>query len=410
MRRALERDGSRTALVVFCQHGITDPLTGPLMLDYVRRAQRATDGFDVLFITEEPPGASVPSGLAAELLAERIRWMPLRYDVRGRQWAQRIGNVWRMLRATRSFTRGRDRRWLLGYLSYGGSYAIIASMLGMGLCCVVCFEPHSRYMTEMGIWPQGALRTRVTAWLERLQMKRSRAMVVPTRAVRELVLRYRADQGIVLQGITIDTRKARFDAEARASLRRKHRWEEEIVMVYVGKFGGIYHSIDAYVRFMQQVAAADAEIRFLIISHQPELDRFPGHEAFAGIADRVVLHPPVPSEELHRYLSAADVGVVAIPPTPSQAYRTPVKSAHYWAAGLPIVIPRGVSDDGTVAEDERVGVVVPDLPVDDAREFTSRVRDLFSEGPDALRERCMATALRHRDTGNMVRELVRLLS
>ncbi|MBK8499399.1 MAG: hypothetical protein IPL52_11440, partial [Flavobacteriales bacterium] len=332
MHRARERDGSRTALVVFCQHGITDPLTGPLMLDYVRRVQQVTDGFHAVH-HRRPPGAIVPSDLHAELMVERIRWMPLRYDVGGRQWAQRIGNLWRMLRATRSFVRDHERRWLLGYLSYGGSYAIIASMLGMGPCAVVCFEPHSRYMTEMGIWPHGALRTRVTSWLERLQMKHSRALVVPTRAVQDLVLRYRANEGLVLQGITIDTRRACFDAEARASLRREHRWEEEIVLVYVGKFGGIYHSIDDYLRFAQQVAMADAGMRFFIISQQAELDRLRAHHAFASIADRIVLQPPVPSTELHRYLSAADVGVVAIPPSPSQAYRTPVKSAHYWAAG-----------------------------------------------------------------------------
>ncbi len=89
--------------------------------------------------------------------------------------------------------------------------------------------------------------------------------------------------------------------------------------------------------------------------------RIRAHNAYPALQRYLVLQPPVPPAILHQYLSAGDLGVVAIPPTPSQVFRTPVKSAHYWAAGLPLVIPAGVSDDADIAAIEGVGIVVPDI-------------------------------------------------
>lgn len=400
----------RKGLVVFCQHGIGDHLTAPLMLDYIIRLQQQIDRFDVLFITEEAPGSPVPEGIEERLRAHRMQWLPLRYDVRGRQWLQRIRNMWRMLWATRSFMRAHRRGWLLGFLSYGGSYAVLASRLGLGPSVTVNFEPHSRYMTEMGNWAPGALRTRVTAWLERMQMKHCAAMVLPTSAGRDLALSYNASGNFTLQGVTIDARKALFDPVSRAASRSRYGWNDEIVLVYVGKFDGIYHSIDEMMRFMQQVVATDAGMRFLVISQQAELDRLRAHSSFSLIAGSIVLQPPVQPDELHKHLSAADIGIVAIPNTPAQVFRSPLKSAHYWAAGLPLVIPEIVADDARLAREEDVGIVVNDLPVADAAAFCASVRSLLTADRHAVRERCMSTALRHRDTSNMVNELKRILT
>ena len=400
----------RSGLVVFCQHGIADPLVGPLMLDYVLRLQRTAPTRDVLFFTEEPKDATVPTGIADVLAAARVQWLPLSYDVRGSQWWQRFRNLWRMLNTVRRFRRTHKNTWLLGYLSYGGSYAIIASMLGMGPCLVVCFEPHSRYMVELGIWGPRSMRKLVTGWLERVQMRCSAAIIVPTSAVRDLVAQQRKRAHVILQGITIDVDAARFDPAARTRIRDRFGWVDEAVLVYVGKFGGIYHTVDAYVRFMAAVAVADPLIRFLIITQEVSIELLRSHASFAALADRVVLQPPVPPADLHQFLSAADLGVVAVPPAPSQAFRTPVKSAHYWAAGLPLVIPQGVSDDALIAAADRVGIVVNDLPVNDTSGFVRDLRSLLAGDRQALRERCMAIAFKYRDTPNMVHEIKKIIS
>ncbi len=406
---AEERRKARSA-VVYCTHGIADPLVAPLMLDYLVRLQQEGAFHAVLLFTEEPPGASVPSWAAALLKDARISWCPMHYDVRGWQWWQRARNLLRMLLSALRFRIRQGKCWQLGYLSFGGAYAIIATMLGLGPCLVVCFEPHSRYMTDLGIWPKDSLKARVVAWTERLQMRRSAALIAPTTAVLEYVRAHGAQGRLALQAITIDTEEAACDQPSRQVLRAQlgigaDAW----VVAYVGKFAGIYHTVDQYMAFIGALAAEDAALHFLIITQQEELARIQEHPLAIPLAGRLHLLPPVPPEELSKHLSAADTGVVAIPPTPGQAFRTPVKTAHYWSAGLPIIIPFGVSDDHRIAVQEDTGTAVKDLVPGEAPAVVAAINRWRAGGRETLRERCIRCARQYRDTGAMVRVLHDLL-
>lgn len=400
---------SAPGLVVFCTHGLGDPLVAPLMLEYLLRLQHEGAFGRVLLFTEEPPGAAVPAWAESALAGARIDWVPLRYDVRGRQWSQRAGNLLRMIAGAAGFVRRHGRSWMVGYLSFGGAYAMAASLLGLGRCMVVCFEPHSRYMRDLGIWGLRSMKALLVGWTERQLMRWSDALVVPTTAVRDLVLRHRPRGEVRLQGISIDTAKAAFDADARASIRADLGFADRQVLLYVGKFGGIYHGTDAFMRFIAALADRDQRLAFRIITHPADADAIRRHPLHAALADRMALSGPVPAEELHRHLSAADAGIVAIPPTPSQVFRTPVKTAHYWAAGLPIIIPRGVSDDHHIAEQEDVGVAVEDLVPSEAGPVLAALQRWREEDPHAVRERCMQAAKSHRDAAAMTAVLRGLL-
>lgn len=397
-------------MVVYCTHGLADPLVGPLMLDYVIRLQRNDGGRDVLFFTEEPPDASVPAGIKEQLDAARIEWVPLRYDVRGWQWMQKLRNVIGSLRRTRSFVRGYRERWLVGYLSFGGTYAMLAALLGMGRAATVCFEPHSQYMVELGIWGRFSPKTFLMRWFERLQMRRCAVLVVPTTAVGELVHQQGPKGRVETQAIAIDIDRCSFDAAARSSVRARHGLQDTIVLAYVGKFGGIYHSVNDYLRFMDRALQGDPTLRFMVITQVAEIERIRSHALYPSLRDHLLLHPPVPAAELHRFLSAADFGVIAIPPTPSQRFRTPVKTAHYWAAGLPIIIPRGVSDDHWIAEKEGIGIVIGDLPTIEPKGFNEAIATFMALDPGERRQRCIAAARKYRDTVVMEALLRRLLN
>ena len=394
--------GKAKGLVVLCSHPLRDALVGPLMLDYVLKLQRAGGGQDVLLVTEESGSPELEPGLAAQFRELRITWSPLVYRIEGRQWIQKMANGLRTLRRVMVFLRGRPQRHILGYLSYAGTYATLLGMLGLGRTITVCFEPHSLYMLEMGIWPKRGLKYKVVGWLERLQMRRQDVLVVPTTAVREHALRHGRTKAIHLQGITIDVLGARHDPKARERLRTAQGWHGHTVIAYVGKFGGIYHSLDQYVRFMLRLLAADPGLRFLVITQHEWVQALEAHEEARTIRDRIVVVPPVPPAELPGWLSAADLGVIAVPPTPSQAFRTPVKSAYYWAAGLPIIVPKGVSDDHLIAAREDVGVVVKDLPDVDGEEVVRACHRYRAMDAAELRARCQGVAMAQRDTGRMV--------
>lgn len=397
-------------MVVFCTHGITDPLVASLMLDYVLRMQAAAADRDVLLFTEEPPGATEPAGLKERLTRASIVWVPLRYDVKGAQWSQKIRSLCRMYRRVCAFRRKHSDPWLVGFLVYGGAYAVLMKRIGLGRSASVCFEPHSRYMVELGVWGRRSLKSLTIGWLERMQARHADVVLAPTSAVHAEVMKHAPRGRVLQQAITIDVGSARFDADARERVREVHGLQQSTVLVYAGKFGGIYYSTSAYLRFIALTTAVDATLRFLIISAKDDLDAIRRDPLYSEVAHHLVLHGPVPSTELRDLLSASDFGVVSVPPTPSQAFRTPVKTAHYWAAGLPLIIPEGVSDDWRIARDERLGIVVSGLPDLDPAAFQRAMEDFLSEDREELRTRCIDAARRYRDTGKMVQLLNDILT
>lgn len=391
--------------MVLCAHGINDPLVSTLMLDYILRIQEESPIGRIMLVTEEPRGARADADVVSRMERAGIQWAPLRYDVRGAQMLQKTLNLWRLLWRAWRFVAGGRERVVVGFLSFAGSYASVLRSTGFTRSVIVNFEPHSRYMVEMGVWRKGGLKERLARWFERRQVLNADVIVAPSSAVGTYVRQLGCTARVLDQGVTIDVRSnLRRETEGRA-LRVRLGIADRRVLVYAGKFNGIYHGEAEYVSFMARGCAADPNVHHLIVTFPEHAEAIQRLAAVAGLEGRYTLHGPVSPEELPTWMSAADIGVIAVPPTPAQKFRSPVKSALYWAAGLPILIARGVSDDWRVAEERSVGLVVDDLTEIDSSMFKAGLDRLLGEAPELLRERCIRTAWELRDTGLMTRIL-----
>lgn len=394
-----------TCVVVICGHGINDPLVSTLMLDYVLRLQ-AQDGVQkVLLITEEPGVLEIPFGLLERLAEAQVEWFPLRYTIGSHRFLQRGRNLVRMILHALAFARGAERKVVVGFLSMAGSYASVLRSVGFDLSILVNFEPHSRYMVEMGVWREGSIRTRVARYFERRQLRNADVVIAPSNAVVHLLHESGVKAEIFLQGVTVDVAShARRPLEGER-IRTALGLAVKTVLAYAGKFNGIYHSEGDYVRFMATTCALDVRIHHLIITFPEHAATIESLAITAGLQHRFTLHAPMPPDELTNFLSAADMGVIAVPPTPSQQFRSPVKTALYWAAGLPILIAKGVADDWWIAQERRIGIVVKDLVDLDPEAFRQAMDTYTPADRSALRARCVQAAVDLRDSGRMVRLL-----
>ncbi len=399
-------------LVVLCCHGIQDPLVSTLMLDYLFRMQQRAPGRKALLITEEPDVPPVLSpALEGRLRAAGITWSPLHYRVEGRQFLQKGRNLlllwWRAWR----FARKGRRRVVIGFLSMAGAYAALLRCLGFIRCICVNFEPHSAYMVDAGLWSERSFKYRFVAWSERFQVRRADVLIAPSSAVLQYAQGIGTLAQLHLQGVTIDVAAARRDDAA--GLRYRAQWGIEagsIVLLYVGKFNGLYYSEADYVRFMCAASAADPRVRHVLITFPEHISALRSAPGFEQVDRCTTLCGPMAPEVLHEALSAGDIGVIAVPPTPSQVFRSPVKTALYWAAGLPVLICRGVSDDWWVAEERGTGAVVGDLPSASVQELKEALAGLNDgAGAIGMRERCVRAAMELRDTSLMVDLLERVL-
>lgn len=394
--------GMKTGVVVLCAQGIMDPLVSTLMLDYALRLQEEGAGHRMLLVTEEPGRTEISASLRVRLDAAGITWYPLTYELNKPQILQRSWNMLLVMLQSLWFVRGCRRKVVVGFLSMASSYASVLRSIGFDHFVLVYFEPHSSYMVEMGVWQDDSAKARIAKYFERRQLRNADVVIIPAGSAMAPIQRAGSKARIFKLGVTIDVA-----ANVRRPMERDRMREEmgligKTVLIYVGKFQGIYHSVSEYVDFMVASCAMDPRIHHLVIT-------FPEHATVleqladaAGLTGRFTLHRPVPPEKLPSILSAADLGVVAVPPKPSQRFRSPVKTALYWAAGLPVVIAEGVSDDWKIVKERKIGIVVKDLDDLDADAFQKGLSELTGPDVEQARQRCIDAAFELRDTGLMV--------
>ncbi len=107
-----------------------------------------------------------------------------------------------------------------------------------------------------------------------------------------------------------------------------------------------------------------------------------------GVADRVFVHPAVPSADLHEWTASADIGLCLIEPL-GESYRLslPNKLFEYLAAGLP-VLGSDFPEIGAVLRSTRAGIAVD--PTQQSP-VTEALRNLASD--HLLRAQCRDNAL-----------------
>jgi glycosyltransferase involved in cell wall biosynthesis len=91
-------------------------------------------------------------------------------------------------------------------------------------------------------------------------------------------------------------------------------------------------------------------------------------------------------------LQAADVGMMFLEPTLSNATTFPIKFAEYLACGLPVVINAGLEEPEAIVRKYRVGVVVPELSDDGIDRAVDELQELL-EDPE-VKERAQEAARR----------------
>ncbi|MBL4775791.1 MAG: hypothetical protein JKY87_07035, partial [Mariprofundus sp.] len=101
-------------------------------------------------------------------------------------------------------------------------------------------------------------------------------------------------------------------------------------------------------------------------------------------------------DDIHRYYFAGDIGLITIPPGPSQFFRSSIKVGEYLCSGMPFINPWGVSEDYLYATEKDVGVVVKEFSESEVTEAWPRIKRFFDMQPEALRAHCREVGLAYR--------------
>jgi glycosyltransferase involved in cell wall biosynthesis len=365
---------SRPGVAFVTYNGLLDPLGASQMLPYL---ERLNADWPVRILSFERADkladASRLAALERRMRDQQIAWTHHRYHKRPSLPA----TTYDMLHGVVTL-----RRWIrehrLGLIHARGYVPMeIASNATLGTKVATLFDIRGLQAEEYvdgGVWREGELKWRLAKRSERRFFRRASGAVVLTEAIRPYV------EGCftaVRDGVPplevvpccVDLERFRFDASARAELRRELGVADDtVVFVYSGSLGTWYMP-DAMARLVKRFGDRTGRRTFLywLVNNDAEIARTASVRA--GLRPDEIAVRSVPSDQVPAHLAAGDVGLAMIKPCFSKRSSSPTKYAEYLAVGLPIVISRDVGDGARLEAAggaAALGEEVDDEALDDA--------------------------------------------
>jgi glycosyltransferase involved in cell wall biosynthesis len=263
------------------------------------------------------------------------------------------------------------------------------------------YEPHAESMVENGTWKRGSVAFRTLFLFEKLQSRRAVAVIAATEGMRAYAqAKYQCVPArFHVKPACVDVK--RFDPAMvdKESVRRSMGLEGKLVAVYAGKFGGIY--LDQEVFDLFRVASDHWGMRFhaLLLTPQSVEELWPYMESaeLKRTQFTILWAPPAEVPDL---LGLADWALTPVKPVPTKRYCTPIKDGEYWAAGLPVMITEGISDDSEIIATEQIGSVIHSLDTAGYKQAVSEMDSILSDGERRrLSGRIREVAAKYRDFG-----------
>ena len=162
--------------------------------------------------------------------------------------------------------------------------------------------------------------------------------------------------------ILIDSNSLKFSLKFRKVYRDKLNLLQNNVYVYSGSFG-LYGLNKTYLSQLIRIIMENdskAKFLFLLSNSEKEFNDFIYSNNFS--ADLFIYKTSV-FENLFKYLSAADVGIHALPKQMDSNTRLGTKIVEYWACGLPTLINNHVGEAASISSTKNFGKVI-DLSLD----------------------------------------------
>ncbi len=267
------------------------------------------------------------------------------------------------------------------------------------------FEPHAEYMADVGEWSRQGLLYRALNRSIAAQWRSAVRCISVTRNFQRMCIAAGAvPDRLLVAPCPVDAERMVYNAADRTRLRSALGWQDAIVGVYAGKFGGLYHRERSFAAFAAAQRIVGAGFGLIILTSEPEEQVREGLAAAGFAGDRSLVRY-ARHEEVPAHLSAADFAFAPYRGTPSSACISPMKIGEYWANGLPVLLTRGVGDDSAIIADEPLAGALFDPEGDDITTALPRILEVLNV-PDQ-RERTSALAVKYRSmalTMNAYRE------
>ncbi len=279
--------------------------------------------------------------------------------------------------------------------SVAASYVYIFNIINCVPIIAYQFEPHSRFMVEGKTWSKYGLSYQLLSLFERRVLRKAKVVMTATESMKLEILKVNPKQNVMIVPTSVDESLFCINEISRAALRKELNLEGKTVFVYTGKFGDLYYKDEIAIAFSVLKQHFDNAF-FLLLTPQIASTINEVMIKVGKLKETDFLIKKVPFEEMPNYLNASDFGIVAVPPTPSQKFRSPIKVGEYLMCGLPYLVCKGISDDDVWALKRRVGVVCDYFSEAQITQVIPQIAAFLNEDRKSRQDRCRQTGIDYR--------------
>jgi glycosyltransferase involved in cell wall biosynthesis len=248
------------------------------------------------------------------------------------------------------------------------------------------FDPRGLFIEEKvssRSWQRNRLRFRIYKYLEDNVLKQADAVIAFSRLHQEYLQRtygMAIGKKVVLIPNCVDLNRFKRKDEEDYSTRKR-------ILVYIGG-ASYWHMVDEMISFFKHLKQrVPAFFMYLTYERQHYIA---AKFAESGLQPEDYCVASVAPERIPQYLTNADVGIALIAPSLAKRVCAPIKFIEYLAAGLPVMINRGIGETERIVKKYRVGIVYEEKKI---QENITELLNMLRE--DDIRKRCRRVIERH---------------
>lgn len=231
-----------------------------------------------------------------------------------------------------------------------------ARRLARKLKAVSIFDVRGLVGLEKQLQIGSCLKTRLLSHLELHEARKADRLSAVSRNLKQYLSGKTGREDTTVIPSCFNERTFYFDPLARRDIRHALGLTEKSVLLCYSGGMNAWQRITDIIAVMKKVCLADPRCTALFLTNaQGEMAaRLQDADFPSG---RSVIHG-CSHKEVHRYLSAADLGFIMRHDTTVNNVASPVKVAEYLACGLPVILTRGIGDYSDMLSDAGVGLVL----------------------------------------------------
>lgn len=156
--------------------------------------------------------------------------------------------------------------------------------------------------------------------------------------------------------ISVDIEHFKFNKEVRVIKRKELQWNDSFILVYSGSLGQSGVNIETLFSMIVKILTSSSMRKILFLTMEPP-NLIKSILSKYGIKSEMykIVHPSF--AEMGEWLSAADVGIHALPKQLDWKTRLGTKVVEYWSNGLPTIVNKYVGAAAKLTKDNDLGIV-----------------------------------------------------